>query len=320
MPFFSIYEDIHKIDEDNLSEDFDTKGTYSLKVKSGGPYNATVTTNTEYNPADGKLQPKLAFKFPHESGFTLEKLEFAPTGKVVIETSMSKAVPGLKLEFKGSHNSQNKVDAKDEKGDLSFKYETDAATITGNFDALSYKYGSATVCGGVGLVTAGAKADFGTPKSEFTGFNSNSIKLGVRAGLVEKDLFAGFRAEENFSFFTGIAAYKINDKTSVVGKIGNVLKSKDDPKDKNTDTKAKKQQVQFPSIVSQFGVLYQCNKNTMIKVKAGLDRDDGVMISPVFTASVKQQFEKKFSVVAAAKASSPFSVNNIKFGITATLG
>ena len=87
------------------------------------------------------LVPKLALKWVHASGFTLEKLEVSPDCKLVVETSLSNVTPGLKLEFKG--NDANKAD-------LSFTYSAPAATVTGEFDISGFSGANASISGGHG--------------------------------------------------------------------------------------------------------------------------------------------------------------------------
>lgn len=59
----------------------------------------TITTTTEYVEKDSKpiLKPKLALKWMHESGFAVDKLELSPECKMTVETSLTGAVPGLKV-------------------------------------------------------------------------------------------------------------------------------------------------------------------------------------------------------------------------------
>lgn len=219
--------------------------------------------------------PKLSLKWAHPSGFTLEKLETTHDAKFSVETSLTGAAPGLKLEFKGN-------DA--EKADLLFTYNHAAATVTGEFDISSLSSAKLSVLGGNGPVTAGASADVKIAKSNV---ESTSVNVGV-GYTAPKQFFVGVRAEKNFANYSALASYYVNKDLTVVGKAN--YNAKD--------------------CGATFGAVYKCNPDTTIKTK--------VTTCGVLSASLKQNFEKKFAVTASAEL--PSNLNSVKFGLNATLG
>jgi len=270
---FSTFKDFDKSITDLVNDDFDSK--FTLKVKSTGPFNTTLTTNTQFCTKSNKLVPKLTTKWVHQSGFTLEKLEFASDCKATVETSLVGVVPGLKVEFKG-----NECD----KADVSFTYNHSAATLTGEFDVNNFSNFKASVNGGNGPYTAGACADIKVAKSAV-----ESTTFSVGAGYtVPKQLFVGLRACKNFTDFSALFSYVINNDATVAGSVGHGSKG----------------------CAGSLVAVYKCNPDTTIKVKA--------TCCGAVSASVKQQFEKKFSVTGSAEV--PTDFNNVKFGINAVLG
>ena len=99
---------------------------------------------------------KISAKWPHSSGFTLEKLEIASNGSVTTETSLVGTAPGLKLEFKGNDSN---------KGDLSLKYSNSLVSITSVVDVLNLAKASASVSSGQGPFLAGVATDVNLSKS-----------------------------------------------------------------------------------------------------------------------------------------------------------
>jgi hypothetical protein len=270
---FSTFKDFDKSITDLLDDDFDSK--FSLKVKSAGPFNTTLTTNTQLCTKSNKLVPKLTTKWVHNSGFTLEKLEFASDCKATVETSIVGVVPGLKLEFKGNES---------EKADVSFTYSHAAATLTGEFDVNNFSSFKTSVNGGNGPYTAGAAAYIKIAKSAV-----ESTTFHVGAGYtVPKQLFVGLRACKNFSEFSALFSYVVNKDASVAGTVCHGSKGS----------------------ACTLATVYKCCPDTTMKLKANS--------CGVISASVKQQFEKKFSLVGSAEVPSDF--NNVKFGLNAVLG
>jgi len=269
----STFKDFDKSITDLLNDDFDSK--FSLKIKSAGPFNTTITTNTQFDTKTNKLIPKLTTKWTHPSGFTLEKFELSGDCKTTVETSLNDVAPGLKIEFKG-----NDCD----KADASFNYSFSHATITGEFDVNNFSSVKTSVNGGEGPFTLGASADLKIAKSSI-----ESTTFGVGAGYtVPKQLFVGLRANKNFSDFSALFSYHVNKDLTVATVASHCGKGP----------------------CATVATVYKCNPDTVIKVKA---TSGGVL-----SASVKQAFEKKFSVIGSVEVPSDF--NNVKFGVNATLG
>jgi len=273
MPF-SVFKDFDKNAADIIEEDFDSK--FTLKVKSAGPFATTLTTTTTLDTKDVKLSPKLSLKWPHESGFTLEKFESSADGKLAIETSLVGAAPGLKLEFKGNDSN---------KSDLSFTYTAPAATVTGEFDLVNLSSVKASVNGGNGPVTVGANCELKLAKSTLDSYN-----LGVGLGYTIPKVFVGVRADKNFQAYSALFSYNAADRVTLAGKVTYCPKNK---------------------AQAVLATVYKCNADTTIKVKANTN-------GGVFSASVKQSFPGKFSVIGSAEI--PAQLNTAKFGLNATLG
>jgi len=273
-----VFKDFDKTTTDLLNDDFDSK--YSLKIKSVGPCNAVLTTNTTFDEKEKKLEAKISAKYAHSSGFTVEKLEISPKGKVATETSLVNAAPGLKLEFKGNDT---------DKGDLSFTYSpTPLATITGEVDALNFAKANASVSIAHGAIVGGGCVD-----ATFAKQGLESTKFGLGLGYSIPKLFAGFRANNSLADFSGTISYDVSDDLSVIGKACHSTAGK------TAGTK------------STLAGIYRYGPSTTIKVKAAN--------SGIINASVKQQFEKKFSVVGSVEIPSGFTTG-YKFGVNATLG
>jgi hypothetical protein len=183
---------------------------------------------------DGKngfvLVPKLATKYTHSSGFTVDKLEITDDAKASIETSLTGVAPGLKLEFKGNDS---------DKADLSFQYKAPAATITADFDIVNLSSVKASVCGGHGDVTFGASAALKMDKLAV-----QSSCFGVGIGYKMPNIFVGVRADENLSQYSAVWSY---DGFKGVELAGRVKQCK--------ETNA--------SIVGS----WKCNPDTTLKVK-----------------------------------------------------
>jgi len=171
-----------------------------------------------------------------------------------------------------------------DKADLSFNYTLPAATITGEFDINNFASVKASVNGGQGPFTVGASADLKIAKSSV-----ESTTFAVGAGYtVPKQLFVGVRANKNFSEFSALFSYILNKDSTVAAIVNHTSKGPN----------------------ATLATVYKCNPDTSIKAK--------VNTNGVLSASVKQAFEKKFSVVGSAEVPSDF--NSVKFGINATLG
>jgi len=272
---YSTFEDFDEKASDIFTEDFDNK--VSLKIKSCGPCTTTVTTNTSYDPKTSVLVPKISLKWPHPSGFTLDKFELSSACRLTLESSLTGLAPGLKLEFKGNDS---------EKADLSATYNHAAATFTAEFDINKLESAKASVNGGNGNITAGASVDFKIAKAAV---DSTNFEVGV-GYTIPKQAFVSFRAGKNFSNFSSLLTYNANKDTVLAAKVNHSTGSS--------------------STCADVAVGYKCNPETYIKVK--------VSTGGVFSASVKQACDKKFTVVGSAEVPSDF--NSFKWGVNATLG
>lgn len=170
-----------------------------------------------------------------------------------------------------------------DKADLSFKYAIPNATFTGEFDVNSFSSVKASANAGHGAFTAGASADLKIAKSAV-----ESTTFAVGAGYSQPQFFVGVRANKNFADFSGLFSYVVNKDASVAGVIN--------------------QNAKGPN--ATLATVYKCCPDTTIKVKANT--------SGVFSASVKQAFEKKFAVVGSAEI--PSDLNTVKCGVNVTLG
>jgi len=226
---FSNFKDFDKTVTDLLNDDFDSK--FSLKVKSAGPFNTVLTTNTQLCTKSNKLVPKLTTKWTHASGFTLEKVEFSSDCKATGETSLVGALPGLKLEFKG-----NECD----KADVLVNYSIPVATFTGEFDVNTLSSVKASVNGGNGPYTAGVSADIKFAKSAV-----ESTAVHVGAGYTASPVFVGLRACHNFTVFSGLFSYVVNKDLTLAGSASHGAKC-----------------------CGSLAAVYKCNPDTTIKVKA----------------------------------------------------
>jgi len=193
MSTWPIFKDFDKSQADLISDDFDAK--YTLKIKSAGPFNTVITTTTTLK--DGKngfvLIPKLATKYTHSSGFTVDKFEVSDDAKATVETSLTGAAPGLKLEFKGNDS---------DKADLSFQYKIPAVTITGDVDIFNFNSTKLSVCGGNGDVTVGASAAVKLDKMAV-----QSTSFGVGLGYKLPNIFIGVRANNSFADYSALWSY-----------------------------------------------------------------------------------------------------------------
>lgn len=228
---FPAFKDLDKSITDLLNDDFDYK--YTLKIKSAGPNNSTVTTVTQFDEKETKLSPKLSVKWAHASGFTVEKLEAAADGKITVETSLSNVAPGLKLEFKGK-------DA--DKADFFLTYAVPAATVTADVDLSNFSSAKASVSAGTGPVTAGASADLKLAKSSL---ESATFGVGL-AYTIPQQLLVTARADNNFSSYTAHFSYAAAKNITLAGQVKHAGKE--------------------PTGV--VGVQYACNPCTTAKVKA----------------------------------------------------
>ena len=191
----------------------------------------TVTTNTTFNK-DKTSATKLTVKYPHASGFTLEKLEFKHDGHIVTETSLTGTAPGLKLEFKG--------DDEKSKGDLIVTYVVPKVTLTSELDILNLNKFSVSATGGQGPVTAGVAANVNLTKQSLDSVN-------VAVGYTAPQFYGVARANNTFKDFSGSAKFQVNDKLTVAAKVSHGDKG----------------------VSGAAAAIYACCPNNIVKVKAG---------------------------------------------------
>lgn len=226
MPF-PVFKDLDKSASEIFSDDFDTK--YSLKVKSPGPFGLVLTTNTNYETSkDTKLVTKLSAKYPHSSGFTVEKFEIASNGAVTTETSLIGVAQGLKLEFKGNDSN---------KGDLSMQYSHPLFTLTSELDCLTLAKASSSVSGGQGPISVGVSADVNLTKSTL---GSIGATLGYK--LPNTNVF--LKSTKTFSEYSALVTYAFNKDVTVAG-----------------------QAFYGKAWSFLFAGVYKCNPNTIMKLK-----------------------------------------------------
>lgn len=214
---------------------------------------------------------KVSAKWPHSSGFTLEKLEVASNGAVTTETSLVGTAPGLKLEFKGNDSN---------KGDLSLTYSHSLVTITSEVDALNLAKATASVTSGQGPITAGVSADINLSKSAL---GPVAATLGYK--FPNFNIF--LKSNKTFSEYSALLSYTASKDITFAG-----------------------QAVYGTALSFLFAGVYKCNPDTSMKLKASSNA--GVAVS------IKQSFDKKFTVTAAAEV--PKTFDNVKFGVAASLG
>jgi hypothetical protein len=220
----------------------------------------------------------VSLKWPHPSGFTLEKLEFTNDCKTTVETSLVDSLPGLKLEFKGNDQ---------EKADLSLKYSIPAATFTGDFDINSLAKAEASVCAGSGAFTGGLSASFAGSKDESKAPSKISVGLGV-AHTVPNVCYTAVRAKDNFSAFSLLFSYTSVQNLILAGSVDHCAKK----------------------TLATGLASYKVDASTTFKTKA---TSEGVV-----SASLKRNFEKKFTVVGSVEV--PHTLKSVKWGVNATLG
>jgi len=228
MPF-SEYKDLSKSPSDLIGDDFDTK--YSLKIKSKGPENTTITTTTSLS--DKTLTPKLALKWGGVGGFALDKLEFTNKCALAVETSILGLADGLKLSFKGNDK---------DKADMSLVYKHDKATVNADMDILNMKKVSASLLTGFGSdIKGGVKADVAFDKDK-AAVSSTKVDFGL--SYTVPSLFVSGHVNNNLSEYSGFFEYDASAKVKVAGKVNYSDK---------TDA----------TLVTQ----YLCNPKTTLKVK-----------------------------------------------------
>lgn len=172
----------------------------------------------------------MSVKYPHASGFTLDKLEISNDGYLTTETSLTGLAKGLKLEFKGNDQKH--------KGDVTATYVHKHATVTGELDVLGLNQIKVSANGGSGAVSVGASAvvkSSGTPE-----------KINVAVGYTAPKFFGVAKAAD-FKEFSGLASYAVNDKLSVAAKVNHSDKG----------------------VTGAAAAIYACCPNNTVRVKVG---------------------------------------------------
>jgi hypothetical protein len=191
----------------------------------------TVTTNTTLNCKDKSTSTKVSLKYPHASGFTLDKLEITNDGYLVTETSLTGLGKGLKLEFKGNDQKS--------KGDVSATYIHPHVTLTGELDVLGMSQLKVSANSGNGPVSVGAstvlKLNTGAPE-----------KINLAVGYTAPKFFGVAKVSE-FKEFSGLASYVVNDKLTVAAKVNHAEKG----------------------VTGAAAAIYACCPNNIVRVNAG---------------------------------------------------
>jgi len=232
MPFVQ-FKDLDKPASDIINDDYDLK--HSIKIKATAPFDATITTNTTYEPSkvDYKLATKLSIKKEIKAaGFTVEKLEMGVDGRLAVETSLKDTFKGLKLEFKGDDRS---------KGDLSFSYTHPRVTATGEIDAVGVKKAKGSLTTGFDSLLVGGSADFDLAATKID-------KLSVGIAYKTPLLYAVLRSDKTFADITGLVSYNALAKLTLAGRGTYDRKSS--------------------ATSFSLGALYKCNERAVVKAKA----------------------------------------------------
>lgn len=236
MPF-GLFKDILKSAEDIFKKDFGDSSPLTVEINSNLPFNgAKLTSTTTHNcKYDSALENSLSLEYEHQSGFKLEKLEFAPgaSGSFTTETSLTQN--DLKLEFKGNDN---------EKADISVKYVLPQATITANVDASDFKSYGATVSSGVDNIKFGLSAD---------SKNGASPSFAASVAMAADKMFFGLNLTNNFTNIKGLFSFAVDSNVTVAANC--------------TYGTAKK------NLGAGIATVYKCNKNTIIKAKADMNKN-----------------------------------------------
>lgn len=170
-----------------------------------------------------------------------------------------------------------------EKADLSCKYTLPAATMTAGLDINNFSSADFSVSSGQGPFTGGLAMKLASVKDEY----KLSFSLGL-AHTVPGVCFAALRAKDSLTNYSLLFSYSHLKDTEIAGSVDYSPKG----------------------ILGTVAASYIVNPKVTVKAKANTDG--------VISASVKQNFEKKFALVTSAEV--PASFNTIKWGVNATLG
>lgn len=274
--------DLFKKDFVNPKDD-----SVTVEITSAAPADTTVTTELSVSPLSDSpsISSKVALGWSHPAGFTLDKLEYAPSdkGSFTTETSLTGVMPGLKLDFKGDDS---------EKGELGFTYKHAAATLNGFLDLYSFSKAELAVGAGADDVTFGVKTNVTMPKKAG---ESVGLDFSIAGGYsIPKMAFLGCEINKGFKDYALLASYTVDPQLSVAVRVDSAP-----GKDKTYDTKA------------QVGCAYKCNATTSLKAKVDMKKDVNV--------SVKQALSKDCNLTAFALAPA-MNFSALTFGCKFTLG
>jgi hypothetical protein len=224
------FKDFNKTVTDLLGDDYDSK--YSLKVKSKAPNGVGMTVTTDYSKSS--LSGKVAAKWAHASGFSLDKLEMNKNGGITVETSLKDAIPNVKFEFKGNDSN---------KGELLTTYSTDVATVVAQMDVAECKGFDVSALLSNGPIAGGAAV------SVSLGDGADVTKFDVAGSYNCNDCntFAGLKITNKFANYTASIGYKACPKISL-----------------GTELSFKPESSAFSALI---GGSYNCNPDTQIKAK-----------------------------------------------------
>lgn len=167
------------------------------------------------------------------------------------------------------------------KADLFFTYsKLPHATLAGDLDVLNFEKSSLSAVTGFGPLLAGVSANICLKKKAVDTFNTT-------VGYVRPSCSAYAKANKSFSEFTGLAAFTVCPPVQLAIQAVHA---------KSTTT-------------GLLACIYKHSPATTFKLKAS---SNGVV-----SAALKQDVEKKFSVIAACEYSQK---NAMKFGVNASLG
>lgn len=277
---FAVFDDIDKSPKDLLKKDFLKKTGLTLKLKNKAPNGIKVDTTIE-DLNKQSFASSVSTSYAHSSGFSVDKFELTgKQGKIVTETSISGAAPGLTLEFKGDTKSA---------GDLSATYEAPSFTATGGMDIVDFKSADASVCSGSGPLTFGAALKLALPSGS-SAFSLSDYSVG--ASYKAKPLFAAAVFSDSFAKADVSSEYTLSCGSKLAGVLN------------------------YPANTITVGGSYACNPKTTIKAKVNSCGDVNASVkqavakdcSLVGMASVKASDLSKSGTAA------------IKFGGSITLG
>jgi hypothetical protein len=237
MPF-GKYGDILKSVEDLFKKDFHNGTAFELEVNQDVPIKGTSLTSTTTHDfkAGSKLNNTLSLEWEHDSGFTLDKLEFNPSddGSFTTECSLKGLVDGVKLDFKG--NDSNKAD-------ITAKYEHEQATVTATVDATDFKSYSGTVSSGFNDVKFGLSGNM----------KGGKTNVDAAASYSAPNMFFGLNLTNSFDNFKGLFSFKVDSDLTVAATA--------------TYGAAKK------NLGVNVLAAWKCNPNTTMKAKVDMDKN-----------------------------------------------